>query len=170
MQLTVTFNPDSADDVNAAIATLHKFVSLEQREATFTRVQLPAVALDKLDDPSVGAEPHPEKRKPGRPKKEQPQQEAAQAPKEGAAEAVGKPEVISAPTTDSSVTATISAPPQVSQATTGSLTLDDVRSALQKYTQKHSIEAGIELLKKFGAQRVSELAADRYAEFVGGCA
>lgn len=155
MNLSISFNPDSADDVNAAIATLHKFIDLEQRAATFRPVQLPAVALDKLDDPSVGAAPVAEAPKRGRPRKtEQPQ-----APKEDAAEPLGKPEVSgSAPSTDSSTPATTS------------LTLDDVRSALQKFTQKHSIEAGIELLKKFGAQRVSELPAEKYGEFVGVCA
>lgn len=49
------------------------------------------------------------------------------------------------------------------------LTLDDVRAALQEFTGAKGVPAGIELLREFGAARVSELPADRYAEFVGQC-
>jgi hypothetical protein len=49
------------------------------------------------------------------------------------------------------------------------ITLDDVRAALQKFTSVSGIPAGIELLKKFGANRISELKAEDYAAFVEGC-
>lgn len=54
-------------------------------------------------------------------------------------------------------------------ATATELTLDDVRGALQGYTAKHGVPAGIELLKKFDAGRISELNADQYAAFVEAC-
>lgn len=48
-------------------------------------------------------------------------------------------------------------------------TIDDVRSALQAFTTKAGIDGGIQLLKTFGAQRISELKADQYAAFIAGC-
>lgn len=48
-------------------------------------------------------------------------------------------------------------------------TIDDVRAALQSYTAKAGIDGGIQLLKNFGAQRISELKAGDYAAFVGAC-
>ena len=153
MQINISVNPTDVADVNAAIQFLNGLVPMDQRDAVRSPSTKPlgVVPVTALDDPSVGAEP--EKRKPGRPKKEVP------PAVEAAVEAVGKPEdSSSAPTTDSSAPATTT------------LTLDDVRSALQGYTRKHSIEAGIELLKKFDAQRVSELPADKYTDFVKECA
>lgn len=149
MQINILVNPTDPADLNAAIQFLNGLVPMEQRDAVRSPSAKPlgVVPVEALDDPQ------PEKRKPGR----KPKQEVA-------AEPGGKPEYsTSAPTTASSETATTSAP------AAPSLSLDDIRAALQKYTQKHSIEAGIELLKKFGAQRVSELPAEKYAEFVGEC-
>lgn len=48
-------------------------------------------------------------------------------------------------------------------------TIDDVRGALQAFTAKAGIEGGIQLLRNFGAQRISELKASDYAAFVAGC-
>lgn len=55
-------------------------------------------------------------------------------------------------------------------ADTKPLTLDEVRSALQQFTAKHGVPAGIELLKEFNSGRISELDAGNYAEFVERCA
>jgi len=49
-------------------------------------------------------------------------------------------------------------------------TIDDVRAALQAYTAKHGVPAGIDLLKGFGAARISELKDADYAAFVEQCA
>lgn len=49
-------------------------------------------------------------------------------------------------------------------------TLDQVRDALQQYTVKNGITGGVELLKEFGAARVSELAAGDFASFIARCA
>lgn len=49
-------------------------------------------------------------------------------------------------------------------------TLDEVRAALQQFTAKSGVPAGIDLLKTFNAGRISELDADDYAAFVERCA
>lgn len=48
-------------------------------------------------------------------------------------------------------------------------TIDEVRAALQQFTAAKGVPAGIELLKKFGAGRISELAEGDYASFVAEC-
>lgn len=50
------------------------------------------------------------------------------------------------------------------------LTLDEVRAALQQFTASKGVPAGIELLKKFNAGRISELEEGDYASFVAECA
>lgn len=48
-------------------------------------------------------------------------------------------------------------PEKAAPSTGAAPTLDDLRNALQTYTEKHDMKAGIELLKDFGVQRVSEI-------------
>lgn len=48
-------------------------------------------------------------------------------------------------------------------------TLDDVRTALQAFTADKGVPAGIELLKEFGAARISELKSEHYGAFIGKC-
>lgn len=50
------------------------------------------------------------------------------------------------------------------------LTIDDVRGALQQFTASNGVPAGVALLKEFEASRISELAEDRYVDFVARCA
>lgn len=52
------------------------------------------------------------------------------------------------------------------QAPRGDLSLDDARDALKACTAKHGMDAGIALLKKFSAARISELAPSDYAAFI----
>lgn len=47
-----------------------------------------------------------------------------------------------------------------------SYTIDDVRAALQAFTQERSIEEGLALLKSFKAGRISELTESDYASFI----
>lgn len=47
--------------------------------------------------------------------------------------------------------------------------LDDVRTALQAFTAGRGVPAGIELLKEFGAARISELKAEQFAAFILKC-
>jgi hypothetical protein len=52
------------------------------------------------------------------------------------------------------------------------LTIDDLRAALQRFTAKEGMPAGIELLKGFGCNRISELAEKPDAmkgDFVAAC-
>lgn len=48
-------------------------------------------------------------------------------------------------------------------------TLDDVRAALQAFTADKGVPAGIELLKEFGAARISELKSEHYGAFIAKC-
>jgi hypothetical protein len=49
------------------------------------------------------------------------------------------------------------------------LTLDEIRTALQAYTQRHDLSAGIAKLSSFGVKRISELQESQYVEFVEAC-
>jgi hypothetical protein len=51
-----------------------------------------------------------------------------------------------------------------------SLSLDEVRAALQSFTASKGVPAGIELLKKYNAGRISELEEANYAAFAADCA
>ena len=46
------------------------------------------------------------------------------------------------------------------------LTPDDVRAALQGFVSKHGMPDAMTLLKTFGADRVSELKEDQFADFI----
>lgn len=50
-----------------------------------------------------------------------------------------------------------------------SLTLDDVRTALQNFTGSKGVPAGIELLGEFGAKRISELKPEHFVAFIEKC-
>lgn len=96
------------------------------------------------------ASPAPEKK--GRAKKSAPSAEAQPESSEASGAA------------DTTATATTASP------TDKPLTLDEVRAALQAYTASKGVPAGIELLKKYGAGRISELAEGDFAAFVADCA
>lgn len=49
-------------------------------------------------------------------------------------------------------------------------TIDDVRGALQEYTVRHGVPAGVALVKEFGAERVGEINPGDYHAFVKRCA
>lgn len=49
-------------------------------------------------------------------------------------------------------------------------TLDDIRNALQTYIAAKGLPAGVELLKKYGTIRSSELEEQHYASFIKECA
>lgn len=54
-------------------------------------------------------------------------------------------------------------------AATKAASLDDVRAALHTYSTKTSMAGAIELLKKHGAQRISDLTEDNRAAFIADC-
>ena len=86
------------------------------------------------------------------------------AKKEEAAVQAG--EQISGPTAHTTDGAQTASAPVESTA----LTLDEVRPALQAFTAAKGMDAGIQLLKDFGAARISELKAEDFAAFVKKCA
>lgn len=49
------------------------------------------------------------------------------------------------------------------------LTLDDVRACLQSFSRKNGVPASVELLKKFGASRISDLDVKHYEAFRVEC-
>lgn len=61
------------------------------------------------------------------------------------------------------------AAPSNTSASDKPLTLDDVRAALQRYTEKTSMQHAIVLLKNYGASRISELNAEQYGLFITEC-
>ena len=65
----------------------------------------------------------------------------------------------------------VDAPPQEDATTAepASLTLDDVRAALNAFVVANGIPAGTALVKEFKGSRVSDLSADSYAAFVQAC-
>jgi hypothetical protein len=65
-------------------------------------------------------------------------------------------------------TPSTSAPAQTADAKP--LSLDEVRAALQQFTASKGVPAGIELLKKYNAGRISELAEENFAAFAAECA
>lgn len=56
------------------------------------------------------------------------------------------------------------------EAAGSSITVDDVRARLQEYAAAHGVEAGLQLLKQFDANRISELAPENFAAFAEACA
>lgn len=165
MNLNISVNPNDLADVECAIQFLRGLVPAGPSEV--------AAVVESVKN--EGAEPKAEA-----PRRTRKPKEDAQPAKEDAAAAVGKPSeaATSAPTTDTSMTATTSPQPEqpstessaASATATPDLTRDDARNALRTYTQKHGMDAGIALLQKFGAGRISELPADKYADFVKECA
>ena len=65
----------------------------------------------------------------------------------------------------------VDAPPQEDATTAepASLTLDDVRAALNAFVVANGIPAGTALVKAFNGSRVSDLPADSYQAFVQAC-
>lgn len=49
------------------------------------------------------------------------------------------------------------------------LTVDDMRAALQSFSRKHGVPASVDLLKKFDASRISDLAPSKYTDFLKEC-
>jgi len=95
-----------------------------------------------------------------------PKNEVAAAPVEKSPEAAsteteGTQAAASSETADASATAEPELP---------ALSIDEVRAALQQFTAVKGVPAGIELLKEFGAGRISELSFSQYPFFVERCA
>jgi len=159
VQITITFDPQNNDDV----------ANVVHLGALFSRPTQPQVAAVEVCIPPKTATP-PDvqpaaKGKPDRKPKQEVAGQSGEAPQTGAA---------TAPSTESSGTAAAStaqaAASESSPApSSASLTLDDVRAKLQAFTVAKGVPEGIALLKKFEAARISELPAEKYADFVKAC-
>lgn len=184
MQLTFTFDTNNKID----LSLLNKIIDLAQmlqpeRDAQPEVAQNTGTTATGVDLSPEGsgvtgeavppsASPAPEKapRKP-RAKKE----EVAPAPEVKSGQewaAVGKEPEAAATGTEATQAAASSenATASATAADPATFTLDEVRSALQQFTAAKGVPAGIELLKKFNAGRISELAEGDYASFVAECA
>lgn len=64
---------------------------------------------------------------------------------------------------ETTATDTPEAPPEIR------LSLDDVRACLQSFSRKNGVPASVELLKKYGASRISDLDVKHYAAFRAEC-
>lgn len=124
------------------------------------QAQVITVEAEKVVVPEHAA---PEKPRRGRPSKQAAQPNTTQ-PKEVAPEPV---DPTSAPTPQAKQNAPVAPAPQNSPKT-----VDILRSALKDYTSRHDVQAGIDLLKDFGCNRVSEVAelsADEQDNFIKLC-
>lgn len=168
MQLNITFDPSNNSDINQAIAFLSGLLAPGERDAVRSASAQPLgqVVIDAVDDPSVGAEPKKRGRK------------STQALVVEAEQAAAKETSVSAeaglPLSPAGSTVGEGAgavgDPVAAQPAPAIVTIDQVRDALKGYTMKNDVKAGIALLAKFGAQRISELEPNQYAAFVVECA
>lgn len=121
-------------------------------------------AFTHTENPPVKAEggspdPQPEAKRRGRPKKEVPAEpeNPTPAPSGAAVDAAPSPEPPSQPAAAGEAKV---------------FTVDELRAGLQKFTVKHGMVKGKELLDSFGCARVTELAdkgAEVHAQFMAKC-
>lgn len=168
MQITITFDPQDLSDVQAFRQMAQGLTNPPQPQVGNNSGST-ASGLSLLSpEGSAGngaaadaASPSPVvKGKPGR------------KPKDAAARA-GEPTpgTSASPTDTSEAAGTSASPSSASESAPPStnLTLDDVRAKLQAFTVAKGVPEGIALLKKFEAARISELPAEKYADFVVAC-
>lgn len=99
---------------------------------TVPLAEAPIAKAPTPEPEAVAPDPEPEPAPEAKPRRGRPRKEAAEAPVAPAAEAPAD---------------TTAKPP----------TADDLRAALMAYTKAHDVNAGLELLKDFGCQRISEM-------------
>lgn len=73
-----------------------------------------------------------------------------------------------APTPPAPQQVALQLPPQADKPT-GSVTKDDVRSALHTLVTKRDLELGAAVLSRFGARKLSDLKEDQYVKFIAHC-
>lgn len=175
LHFEIDLNTDSREQI-AMVANLLNNVTNASRRPTATQPQVvensgsdgQGLDLSPGDTAVVaasipGAEPEPKEAatpvkdavKRTRRTKAEMEADAAPAPAPEVAEAP-KPEPVAAPV-------------ETAPSASAEATLDDVRAALQAFTAAKGVPAGIELLKEFGAARISELKAENFAAFIGKC-
>lgn len=157
MQISLNFDTLNPADVKALNFILANLDGALKTQATPVAEAQPAPA------PAPAAEaPAPAKR--GRKAKEEAAAQVEKpAPDAGGSLAPSVPEAGSNAEVSDAV-------PTAKAASDKELSIDDVRAALQQFTVAHGVPKGIELLKEYGASRISELGAEHYAAFVEACA
>lgn len=165
--MQITFDTTNPQDLEILKAILPKFAPHHpgadtQPAVVNTGSNVPAITQHSGDVAVSGADtaPAPVKKR-GRTKPEIRDVEQAEA----AVEQEETPENEEIPAVELAPAAVEQVPAEVAIP----YTIDDVRAALQAFTAKAGIDGGIQLLKNFGAQRISELKASDYAAFVGAC-
>jgi hypothetical protein len=111
-----------------------------------------------LQEETIGTEPQPQPQEAKRRKKKSDHLKVVETPEPEAP----APEPETAP---ASAPASAPAP----EPTGPALTIDDMRVALQSFSRKNGVPASVELLKKYNASRISDLAVDRYTDFLKEC-
>lgn len=131
-------------------------VGVGQHEATLTRhpepQELPAVSAQIAAGLAPQPEVEPEADKPKRHRRTKAEMEAARAAEQQ--------EVAPEPEGETHAEESVAAEPAAQP------TADEVRAALQAFVGKHGMPDALVLLKTFDAERVSEVPAERYAEFI----
>jgi hypothetical protein len=187
MKLTIDIdlNTDSREQI-AMVANLLNTVTNAARRPTSTQPQVvdnsgstgPGLDLSPGDSVVAGAEVKAAEAEPNsapavvkrtRRTKAEMEADAAELAAKEAAALVEK--LASSQTPAASVAAAVGATTDgtAPNATAPALTVDDVRAALQKFTGAKGMPAGIDMLKEFGAARISELKAERFGEFIAKC-
>ena len=150
-----TFKKTSEEVVGGSTLTVHL--------AAPSKSLVPSASSAEDGTAGATAEPQPEKPKRGRPRKESPAEPEnptpapTEAPSGAAVDAAPSPEPPSQPAAAGEVKA---------------FTVDELRAGLQKFTVKHGMVKGKELLDSFGCARVTELAdkgAEVHAQFMAKC-
>lgn len=154
----ITFNFDTSSKQDAVILSklLDALGEIQAVQAGDAETQEPAAEPEKKRGRKPKAEPAPVPEVVSGQEWKMPEAEPADTPDAPEVEAVAEPEL-------PLEAAPVAAPAKA-------YTLDDVRGALHSLTVARGVPAGIELLKQFDAQRISELDAGRYAEFIKACA
>lgn len=152
MSVTVTFTFDTIEEAMAHFAppkVVMQEIKVEARE--FER---PEPAPEQSDTPAAAESPQPGK------KPRKPRSDAGQP--RGPYKTTEKSEAPAAPAT---VPAEKSAAPEAA-GQAAEPTIADVRAAMEVLSKKRGIEANMKALRDYGVQRVSELPAAKYGEFI----
>ena len=174
--MQITFDTANPHDLNILNRLLNLACTQDAQPAVAQNTGTSASGVSHLSPEGSGvseqgaadaAPAAPEKKRGRKPKAENPVVVKTGEEWIGAAKAV---EELNAEVSEEAAAAEEPEAPVVQEtADPATFTIDEVRAALQQFTAAKGVPAGIELLKKFGAGRISELAEGDYASFVAEC-
>jgi hypothetical protein len=155
MQIQINLDSSNPGDMEKFFNLLTGFgrdrVEITQSEATAAAVIAESVELAPV------VEPAPEQ--PKRTRRTKAEIESAKAQEAEAYKAAQEIERAAQTPTQTPATPTATPLPPATEQPSAPVSIDDLRAALQGFTSAKGMPAGIELLKKFGCSRISELAA-----------